>query len=832
MAKKLVIVESPAKSKTITKYLGSDYAVLASFGHVRDLPSQNGSVEPKSNFKMNYQIKDTSQKHVTAIVKAAKEAEIVYMASDQDREGEAIAWNLAEILREKKLKTEIKRATFTEITEKAVKDGIKNARDIDYHLVDAQQARLSLDYLVGFHLSPVLWKKLPGSRSAGRVQSVALRLIVEREKEIRAFVPSEYWSLQATLNSANNEEFLSKVISFEGKKLSNAFPKNEKDASKIQEYLENAKTLIAREIESKDAKRNPFAPFNTASLQQDASNKLGFSTDRTMKTAQKLYEGIEIGSGTRGLITYMRTDGTTLSKDAVESIREYIVSQFGDKYLPKSPRIYKTKTKNAQEAHEAIRPTDISLSPEKIGKYLSSDELKLYELIWKRTLACQMSEAIFLRQSIDLSDKADKVMLRANGNVLKFDGFLKAYSVQIDEDGDGSLLPDIKIGDEVNILMPIEKKQHFTAAKPRYTEASLVKDLEELGIGRPSTYATIIKTLQDREYVHIDKRQFVPDLKGVVVTSFLKGFFTKYVEYEFTAGLEEELDIISDGKLEKLKFLRNFWDEFDAKVADSMEKDPSIISSEIAKFMQEYMFSGTHADEKQCLHCKSKNIDIKTGKFGVYVKCLDCDQNNSIDKYIAGMVITEDGEQKPSAASGTLVGKDEKGNEIFYKTGKFGPYFEAIQDGKAKRASIPAFIPEVSLENALFLLSLPKVIGKFEDKPISIGIGKFGPYVLYNGEYISIVEKEKTATLTQKEAIHIIQNKPEKKSRFAKADGTTREKKTRELGEHPKTKKQILVGKSRYGVYALYMKKFYTIKGIENAEDATLEDAINAIDNG
>jgi len=832
---KLVIVESPAKSKTITKYLGAGYTVLASFGHVRDLPSKNGSVNPDKDFEMDYQIKDTSKKHVNAILSEAKKADIVYMASDQDREGEAIAWNLAEILKEKKIKAIIKRATFTEITEKAVKDGIKNAREIDYALVDAQQARLSLDYLVGFHLSPVLWKKLPGSRSAGRVQSVSLRLIVEREAEIRAFVPSEYWSLGLNLKTKKNEIFVAKVIEYSNKKFNNQFPKTESEATNIANLLEESKVLIIQDIQSKDVKKNPFAPFNTAALQQDSSNKLGFSADRTMKIAQKLYEGMSIGNETKGLITYMRTDGTTLSKDAINQIRNYIESEYGDKYLPKSPRVYKTKTKNAQEAHEAIRPTDISLSPSKIAKYLDKDELRLYELIWKRTLACQMAEAIFLRQSIDMLDKSNKVLSRSNGSIVKFDGFLKAYSVEMEseEDGDG-LLPNLNIGDEVTIQFPLHKKQHFTSAKPRYTEASLVKEMEELGIGRPSTYANIIKTLQDREYVHIEKRQFIPDLKGVVVTSFLKSFFANYVEYKFTANLEEELDIMSDGKIKKLDFLQKFWSAFNSKVLDSMTQSVEIISSEIAKFMDEYMFSGTHKDEKKCLHCGNIDITIKTGKFGVYVKCNSCDGNNSIDKYIQGMSISlnSDQEGKINQQKGGLIGKDAFGNDIFYKTGKFGPYYESVQEDKTvvKRASIPEFITEINIENALFLLSLPKIIGKHEGEDISVGIGKFGPYILYKKEYISILEKEKVSIINQDEAIYLIQNKPDKKSRYGGTSGGVKEKKTIEIGLHPKTEKKILIGKSRYGIYALYQKKFYTVKGHEDISTVKLQDCLDAID--
>ncbi len=828
----LVIVESPAKSKTISKYLGKDYQILASFGHVRDLPSKNGSVDPDDNFKMHYEIKAAAKARIAEIVKAAKEADIIYMASDPDREGEAIAWNIVEILKEKKIKAPIKRSVFNEITQTAVKDSIKNARDIDYNLVDAQQSRLSLDYLVGFHLSPVLWRKLPNSRSAGRVQSVTLRLVVEREAEIRAFIPTEYYSVTFNAKKDEGDEFSVRVIEHDSKKFSNKFPNKKSQAEEIVKVLEESKTLTVCDIESKDAKRNPFAPFNTAALQQDAANKLGFSVDRTMKVAQKLYEGIDIGSGTQGLITYMRTDGTTLSGDSLTMIRDYIKSEFGTEYLSKSPRIFKTKTKNAQEAHEAIRPTNASSDPKDIEKYLTKDEFALYSLIWKRTIACQMSEAIFLRQSIDFKDKSSKVLCRANGSTLKFDGFLKVYNVSFSEDDDGKeLLPNLKIGEEVKIVPPINQKQHFTMPKPRFTEASLVAEMESLGIGRPSTYGSIINILQEREYVYLDKRQFHPNAKGVVVTMFLKSFFKDYVEYEFTAKLEEELDFISDGKLTKDAFLKKFWTGFKGHTDSAMATELEKISESVTKLMHEYIFSGNFKESEKCISCGSDKITMRIGKFGVYVTCGACEKNNSIDRYIEdrSKQEAENGGEK-QVSQEEPIGEDENGNKVYFKSGRFGPYFEVSIPGeeKPKRATIHDQIQDRGIKTALFLLSLPKKVGELDGNDVRVGIGKFGPYVVYNKKYTSMPKDIDIMTITEEQAIEIIKNPP--KRTYAKGgDGTTREKKTVEVGVHPKTKKPISVGKSKYGVYALYQKKFYTLKDLENVEDATLEMCLDVI---
>ncbi len=833
MGSKLVIVESPAKSKTISKYLGQDYVILASFGHVRDLPSKDGSVDPEKDFLMHYQIKDKSDRAVAAIVKEAKSADIVYMASDPDREGEAIAWNLAEILKEKKIKVEIKRAAFSEITSNAVKDAIKNSREIDYNLVDAQQARLSLDYLVGFNVSPVLWQKLSGIKSAGRVQSVALRMIVEREAEIRAFIPSEYWSLEFNISVSDECILPVRVVEFSGKKLSNKFPKNLAEAQEIVKVVEENDVLKVINIESKEVKRNPFPPFNTSALQQDASNKLGFSADRTMKIAQKLYEGVDIAGETKGLITYMRTDGTTISNDALAVIREYIEESFGKDYLPSKARVYQTKTKNAQEAHEAIRPTDVNLSPKMAEKYLTSEEYKLYELIWRRTIACQMKEAIFLRQSIDFSDAKNLVLARANGSTVKFDGFLKVYEVKDNDDGSGVILPKVELEDEMKILQPIDPKQHFTSPKPRYTEASLVKELEEMGIGRPSTYVTIIKILQDRDYVRIEKRQFHPSLNGVVVTVFLKTFFPKYVEYSFTATLEEELDLISDGKFDRVSFLKKFWQEFNTCVQNVLAIDKLSVSSKIVTDIDGYVFSGNNAESRQCLACKSKNVEIRTGKFGVYVHCLDCEENSAIDKYAAGMVssveIKSDSPQDSNDVG--LIGCDEAGNKIFKKTGKFGDYVErkSLSGEDPKRASIPKFITEIDLPMALKLLAMPSEIGMFEGERVSIGIGKFGPYILHKNVYYSAMRTVDFINLDLDSAVKYMQENP-KKDKAKGGDGKY-VKKTVSIGNHPQTDKPISIGKSGYGVYALYEKKFHTIATASEVSEVTLEMALDAIKN-
>lgn len=827
----LVIVESPAKSKTISKYLGSDYKIVSSFGHVRDLPSKDGSVLPEKDFEMVYQIKDRSKKAVNDIIAGAKAADCVYIASDPDREGEAIAWNIAEILKEKKVKAEIQRVSFTEITKSAVKYAIDHPREIDQDLVDAQQSRLSLDYLVGFNLSPVLWRKLPGSKSAGRVQSVALRLIVDREEEIRAFVPTEYWSVDVILETEKKEIFTARVIQYKSKKFSNSFPKDKKSAEEVIQVLKKSETLKIIDIEEKDVKRNPFAPFTTASLQQDAANKLGFSADRTMKIAQKLYEGVDLGGETKGLITYMRTDGTTIGKDAVDAIRNYISENIGGDYLSKSQRIYKTKTKNAQEAHEAIRPTDVFLSPKSIEKYLDKDEHRLYDLIWKRAVACQMSEAIFARQSIDLTTKDDEVLCRANGSILKFDGYLKIYNVILDGDEDGKL-PKLKINDETKIIDPLEGKQHFTSPKPRFTEASLIKELEERGIGRPSTYAMIINIIQERGYVYIEKKQFHPESRGVVVSMFLRSFFTNYVEYDFTARIEEELDLVSDGKYKKLEFLKKFWEQFIGNINSVMGMELQAVSAGVTEAMDKYLFSGLHIEERICASCKSKNISLKVGKFGVYIACEECKANSSLEKYLgegSGKKIEIKSESGEVSQDG-LIGDDESGNKIYKKTGRYGDYVESqTQTGEMiKRASIPASFSEIDLQAASFLLSLPLKIGAKDGEDMSIGIGKYGPYILFSGKYHKIHGGEDLLKITQERAIEIIEMPRATKS---ESDGTkkTYEPKTKHIGDHPDTGKKIFIGKSRYGVYVLYEKKFHTAKGFNEVDEVTLEDAINLL---
>ena len=561
--KNLIVVESPAKAKTINKYLGKDYVVLASFGHIRQLPKKNGSVDTEDGFKIKYEINKTSQKHVKSLVDTMKTCDKLILASDPDREGEAIAWHVIEVLKQKKAiknDTIIERVVFNAITKNTVEQAMKEARKIDMDLVNAQQARVALDYLVGFNLSPVLWRKLPGSRSAGRVQSVALRLICERQAEILNFKSEEYWSINVLTKTQNNEEIIAGLVSIDGKKLNKLSIKNEKEAKKIKLELEKEEYKVSN-IEKKEIKRNPFAPFTTSTLQQEASKKLGFSTKKTMSLAQKLYEGIDIGNGTQGLITYMRTDGVYTAPEAISAARNVIEKNYGKKYLPEKAIIYKNKIKNAQEAHEAIRPTDPSVLPENIKQYLTNDEYRLYDLIWKRLIASQMASVILDQVSIDIS--TSKHILRATGSIIKFNGFYILYNETKEDEAEEKdlILPNVKIGEILNFKKVIDK-QHFTEPPAKYSEAGLVKKMEELGIGRPSTYANIISVLQDRGYVKLERKKFVAENRGIVVNAFLKSYFKKYVEYDYTAKLEDDLDIVSNGKKDWKQLLKEFWVPF------------------------------------------------------------------------------------------------------------------------------------------------------------------------------------------------------------------------------------------------------------------------------
>ena len=776
---KLLIVESPSKAKTINQYLGKDFIVISSYGHIRGLPSEEGSVRPDEDFAMTYTIMDRSEKRVSDIIKNVKKCDEVYLATDPDREGEAISWHIIESLKERKALPKglpIKRVVFHEITKTAVQQAIKNSRDIDTNLVQAQQARQALDYLVGFTLSPVLWRKLPGSRSAGRVQSVALRIICDREEEIEKFVTQEYWSIEGVFQKSK-KTFSATLTNFMGKKLDKFAIPNEKKAKDIVSRLEGLKYSVAN-IEKKQVSRSPQPPFTTSTLIQEAARKLGFSAKKTSRMAQDLYEGQEVDGKTLGLITYMRTDSVSISAEALAATRDHIENSFGGKYLPKNPKAYKTKTKNAQEAHEAIRPTNIGLTPREAKPYLDSDHFRLYELIWKRLVASQMENALFDQVSIDISSEDNKNTFRASGSTMVFDGFYKLYIEDKDdaENKDEQKLPVLD-KDENLKLDKINPEQHFTQPPPRYSEASLVKKMEELGIGRPSTYPTIISILQDREYVRIDKKRFFPESKGRLVIAFLLKFFTRYVEYDFTAKLEDELDDISNGEIEWKQVLRDFWNPFKSKTDEVMEIKKSDVTSQIEENIKDYIFDGLEKNkegERKCPDCKTGTLHLKTGKFGAFVGC----SNYPTCKYIH-KVGTSQGEDEPDGGAGSsnafpiILGNDENDSEISIRKGPYGIYIQRTKGKDIKRVGLPkgVMIDQVTMEYANNMLSLPRVIGPHPEdgKNVNAGIGRFGPYVEHNKVYKSI-KNDDPITITLESALHLL-SQPSK-PRFARKKKT------------------------------------------------------------
>jgi DNA topoisomerase-1 len=764
----VVIVESPAKAKTINKYLGKDYTVLASYGHVRDLPSKDGSVLPDQDFEMFYEVDDGSKRQITAIVSAVKGADSILLATDPDREGEAISWHVLEVLKQKKAigkNTVVRRITFNEITKKAILDAVAHPRDIDMDLVNAQQARRALDYLTGFTLSPVLWRKLPGSRSAGRVQSVALRAICEREEEIEAFVTREYWDITVQLQAnaaAASLPFSARLTHWDGEKLEKFSLTNEQQATAISRVLEGADYRI-RDIEQKQMSRNPAAPFTTSTLQQEASRKLGFGASRTMQVAQKLYEGVELGGETVGLITYMRTDGVTLGMDAINDIRREIGSNFGQDYVPSSPRMYKTKAKNAQEAHEAIRPTDITRTPAQLRKVLSDEQFKLYELIWKRTVASQMASAILDQTAFVIDAAGSKAQLRATGTVTRFPGFLAVYQEGQDdnEDEESRQLPALEQGTNLKDL-EVKPEQHFTEPPPRYSEASLVKRLEELGIGRPSTYAAILSVLQDRQYVTLDKKRFIPEARGRIVNAFLVSFFRRYVEYDFTAQLEDRLDQISAGELEWKAVLTDWWKEFSQSVAEAKELRTTQVLDEMDQLLGAYIFGSAkdeNHDPRQCPSCSAGKLSLKLGKFGAFVGCSnypDCNYTRQLSSDAGANAEAAD-EAASSAGDGPReLGADPAtGMTIWLKKGPYGWYVQ-LGEGTGKKENAPkrasltkGLSPDaVTLQVAIDLLALPRDVGTHPEtgEMIVAGIGRYGPYLLHAKKYTNLPAGEDPLT--------------------------------------------------------------------------------------
>jgi DNA topoisomerase-1 len=829
----IVIVESPAKAKTVNKYLGPRYRVLASYGHVRDLPSKNGSVLPDKDFEMHWDVEPKAAKRLDEIAKAVKGANKLILATDPDREGEAISWHVLQVLDRKKALAgvPVERVVFNAVTKEAVLDAMRHPRAIDRPLVNAYLARRALDYLVGFTLSPVLWRKLPGARSAGRVQSVALRLVCDRELEIEQFKSQEYWSILAELATAKSEIFQARLISADGKKLEKFDIADEAAALRLKAALEGGRFRVAN-IESKSQRRNPAAPFTTSTLQQEASRKLGFSPRQTMQLAQRLYEGVDLGGEAEGLITYMRTDGVQIVHEALASIRKLVTKRYGDRYVPSSPRQYESKAKNAQEAHEAIRPTDFSKDPDAVARYLEADAAKLYRLIWQRTLASQAASAEIERTTadIDVAGKDGKRYgVRATGSVIRFDGFLKIYEEGIDDAmGEDGALPALAKGDALD-PRKIEAKQHFTEPPPRYSEATLIKKMEELGIGRPSTYASTLNVLRDREYVRLDKKRLYPEDKGRLVTAFLESFFSRYVEYDFTADLEEKLDLISAGEIEWKDVLRDFWREFIAAVNDIGDLRIAEVLDALNDLLGPHIFpdQGAGADPRACPSCASGRLSLKVGKFGAFIGC-----SNYPDCRYTRQLADTNGEMA-SLNEGKLLGTDpETGLGITLRTGRFGPYVQLGEhDGgrgeKPKRASIPKGNDpqEVDLDRAIALLSLPRDVGLHPEsgKPITAGFGRFGPYIQHDGKYASLGGPEEVFEIGLNRAVSLLAEKAAS-SRARRGANVIKD-----LGAHPALGGKVQVLTGRYGPYVKHGKVNATLPRDREPDEVTLEEAVALI---
>ncbi|MDO9607660.1 MAG: type I DNA topoisomerase [Brevundimonas sp.] len=825
----LVIVESPAKAKTINKYLGSGYEVLASYGHVRDLPSKDGSVLPDDDFSMHWEADAKGAKRLSEIAEAAKRADRVILATDPDREGEAISWHVLEVLNKKKVlkDTHVERVTFNAITKSAVLEAMANPRQIDMELVEAYLARRALDYLVGFTLSPVLWRKLPGARSAGRVQSVALRIVVDREMEIEKFKAQEYWSIEADLN-ADSPPFTARLVKHAGKRVQRLDIKDEVTAAAARAAID-AGDFTINSVEKKPVRRNPAPPFTTSTLQQEASRKLGFSAQRTMQAAQKLYEGVD---ETGGLITYMRTDGVQTTPEGIAQAREVIAKEFGPAFVPQEARYYKTKAKNAQEAHEAIRPTNIARHPDSLR--LESDLQRLYELIWKRMVASQMEAARMDRTTVEIETSDGLTGLRATGQVVTFDGFLAVYEegrdekqkgAEGDDEGDEtSRLPALKEGAKAKVDA-IRTDQHFTEPPPRYSEATLVKKLEELGIGRPSTYASTLSTLRDREYVRVDKNRFYPEDKGRLVTAFLEQFFAKWVEYDFTAALETRLDEVSAGQLDWKVLLREFWSDFHAATQAAGELRTTAILDALNESLGAHIFPAKEdgSDPRECPLCHQGQLSLKTSRFGAFIGCArypDCKYTRPVASPSA-----EDG----SAESGDReLGMDpETGQPVQLKIGRFGPYVEITppEGEKPKRSSLPkGWSPaSLTLDQALRLLALPREVGVHPEdgKMITAGLGRYGPFVLHAGTYANVSDIDEVFEVGLNRAVALLAEK--RAGRPGRGAATAPLK---DLGAHPETGEPIHVMAGRFGPYVKSGKINATLPKGTAPEDLTLEDAL------
>ena len=835
----VVVVESPAKAKTINKYLGDDFIVLASYGHVRDLPSKDGSVRPDDDFAMTYETNPDSVKHIREIVHALQNAEHLYLATDPDREGEAISWHVLKELEQRNAVTgvEVKRVVFNEVTRGAVRDAISHPRDLDMDLVNAQQARRALDYLVGFTLSPVLWRKLPGSRSAGRVQSVALRLICERELEIESFKAQEYWSIEAALRATDGTAFAGRLTSLEGEQLKKFSLGNAEDAERAAEILRASPDLTVTSIEAKETRRNPQPPFTTSTLQQEAARKLRLRAQRTMQLAQRLYEGTDIGGETVGLITYMRTDGVYMASEAIQACRSLIGQKFGAAYVPDQPKAYRSTAKNAQEAHEAIRPTDLSRTPDDVAPYLDEESRRLYDLIWKRAIASQMESARLEQTAINMSTPDGRAGLRTTGQVVLFDGFFRLYQEGRDDQGedngndsDDRRLPKVTKGEVVHCddILP---KQHFTEPPPRYTEATLVKRLEELGIGRPSTYASIISVLQDRDYVSLDRSRFIPDDRGRLVTAFLSNFFARYVEYDFTATLEETLDDVSAGNADWKQVLQDFWGAFSGAVDDTKDLRVREVLDALNETLGAHFFHSDDpdVDPRACPTCDAGQLSLKLGKFGAFIGCSnypDCGYTRRLVDGNSGNGATDSGPR--------VLGQDpETGREVSVRSGPYGHYVQLDADPesdakkkeKPKRVSLPREIlpDEIDLETALALLALPREVGAHPEsgKKISAGIGRFGPYVLHDGKYASLKNDDDVLSVGLNRAVVLLADAGRGRGRGGTA--------LKELGDHPSDKKPVVIMDGRYGPYVKHGRANATLPKGVLPEEVTMETAITLL---
>ncbi|MFT9400200.1 type I DNA topoisomerase [Acetobacter sp.] len=824
----VVVVESPAKAKTINKYLGDGYTVLASFGHVRDLPPKDGSVRPDEGFAMSWQADERGTKQVAAIIKALRGAKTLYLATDPDREGEAISWHVRSMLEEKKVLkgVDVQRVTFNEITKSAIKHAMAHPRELDFPLIEAYLARRALDYLVGFTLSPVLWRKLPGSKSAGRVQSVALRLICEREAEIEVFQPREYWTVAAALTTPAGAPFTARLTHLNGKKL-DQFDLNTADLAEAARKTVEGETLSVSSVERRKVKRNPQPPFTTSTLQQEASRKLGMGAQVTMRTAQQLYEGIELGGETVGLITYMRTDGVQMAQEAINAIRSHIGKQIGPDYVPQQARHYSSKAKNAQEAHEAIRPTDVFRTPSSVAGYLTPDQRRLYELVWKRAVASQMESAALDQVAVDISGPSGQTVLRANGSIITFDGFLRLYTEGRDDsdkaaDDDSRMLPPMQERDPLK-QEKVEADQHFTQPPPRFSEASLVKKMEEIGIGRPSTYASILTVLRDRNYVMLENRRFIPEARGRLVTAFLVSFFERYVDTKFTASLEELLDDISAGQANWKEVLASFWQHFSQAVADTKDLTITDVLNALDKDLGPFFFPPRPdgSDPRHCTACGTGRLGLKLGRYGAFIGCSNYPECQFTRRLSADSA--EDGEGSEGLKDGMRVlgQHPETGEDITVRQGPWGLY---VQQGepdpndkkaKPKRASLPKGVEgdKITLDTAVGLLSLPRLVGLHPEtqEPIEAGLGRFGPYVKMGAIYGSLDKDDDVLTIGLNRAVDALAKKLAS---------------IRTLGAHPKDAEPVMVRKGRFGPYVQHGQMVATLPRGTDMDDVTLDDAV------